>query len=418
MRVAAAVVLGCLVGLLPATGRAAGQGSVLPLPNVERTREEVNRIRANMVGLVSGATGGVYAQIGYDLMRLLDDRDGGSLRVAANLGTGGVNNLDDLRNRPGVDFAIIQGDVVQAYGAEPRFEEFRQRLRYVSRLHTEYVHVIARRDIAARAGGTICALKGERVNAGGIRSGSALTVVNLFNRALGLGVVIDDSTSTQEGLDQLETGKVAAVIFVVGRGAPVFANDRTARRFAEGLEWLTIPATVLKDGCGAAPAIDVLAEQPYEAAQLTSRDYPQLIEAGGAVDTLGVPSVLVAYEFPSGPRADAGRTFIERFFQQAPDPRSGVGRAGGGFSSNWCGIDLALPVKGWARHKAAQAWLDAHPGAPTRIDCAAARPSFCSSNDALAAEWADRARTANPPLAPQSPQFLTEFMAFRQRECP
>ena len=52
---------------------------------MERTREEVNLIRANIVGLVSGATGGVYAQIGYDLMRLLDDREGSSLRVAASM---------------------------------------------------------------------------------------------------------------------------------------------------------------------------------------------------------------------------------------------------------------------------------------------------------------------------------------------
>src|SRR4051794_5142921 len=209
MRAWATMVLLCLAALLSLPGRAAAQGSALPLPNVERTREELSLIRANIVGLVSGATGGVYAQIGYDLMRLLDDREGSSLRVAANLGAGGVNNLDDLRNRPGVDFAIVQGDVVQAYGAEPRFEEFRQKLRYVSRLHTEYVHVIARREIAERSGGTVCALKGERVNTAGIRSGSALTVVNLFNRVLGLDVIVDDSASTQEGLDQLEAGKVA-----------------------------------------------------------------------------------------------------------------------------------------------------------------------------------------------------------------
>ena len=325
------------------------------LPQIQKPARDYDAMQRNTVGIVTGGPQGVYARLGSDLLRLLDDRKGEGLRLEVLLGSGSVNNLDDLWNLRGVSLAIVQGDVLAAYAAEPsQFGWLRSHVRYVSRLHTEVLHVLTRKEVIRQGGPDVCALRGKRVNVGGLGSGPKITVQKVFNDILGLGVTFDPG-STDEAIDQVADGRVDAFAYVVGRPAPLFTDERLAKRFVQqDLAWLDVPRALLDRGCDGrgAPRPDA---GIYESAALTGADYPALLPGNRRVDTIGVPAVLASYKFDGArdARAAATATFVQHFFGVAADPERGLGRTGGSFDRNWCGIDLAQKVETWSRDDAA-----------------------------------------------------------------
>ena len=398
-----------------------------PLPQIRKSPRDAEALRRGFVGIVTGGPSGVYAAVGNDLLRLLDDRKSQALRLGALIGSGSINNLDDLWNLPGVSLAIVQGDVLSAYAAEPdQFKWLNTNLRYVSRLHTEVLHVVARRDGLARGLHDVCALRGKRINVGGLGSGAKITADRVFNGILGLGVTLDPG-SLAEAFDQLADGRVDALAYVVGRPAPVFADDKLAKRFGGGsLDWLDVPRGLLDTGCGGAAPRAGGEAAVYEPAWLTSADYPALIRDGRTVDTIGVPAVLAAYRFEDrrNGRAAATASFVQGFFARAADPEGGLGRASGGFSRAWCGVDLAAAVGGWQRDESAADWLAANARAvrplPTRIDCLAApraAPSFCRSKPEVVAEFTRQQRAAGRSTDPGDPDYLMAFGDWNRRTC-
>ncbi len=421
-RVIRSVAVSLFTALLISSGAAAD-----PLPQIRKNPHDTEALRRDFVGIVTGGPTGVYAALGNDLLRLLDDRKAQTLRLGALIGSGSISNLDDLWNLPGVSLAIVQGDVLSAYAADPdQFRWLNGNVRYVSRLHTEVLHVVARRDSLPRGAHDVCALRGKRVNVGGLGSGARITVDRVFNGILGLGVTLDPG-SLAEAFDQLADGRVDALVYVVGRPAPVFADDKLTKRFSNGnLDWLDMPRGLLDTGCGG-PAPHVGAEATvYEPASLTAADYPALIRNGRTVDTIGVPAVLAAYRFEDrrNGRAAATAAFVQGFFARAADPESGLGRSGGNYSRAWCGVDLAEAVGGWQRDESAGDWLAANARAPrplpTRIDCLAAPrsvPSFCRSKPEIVAEFTRQQRAAGRSTDPGDPDYLMAFGDWNRRTC-
>ena len=397
------------------------------LPQIRKSPHDAEVLRRDFVGIVTGGPTGVYAALGNDLLRLLDDRKAQTLRLGALIGSGSINNLDDLWNLPGVSLAIVQGDVLSAYAADPdQFRWLNNNVRYVSRLHTEVLHVVARRDSLPRGARDICALRGKRINVGGLGSGAKITADRVFNGILGLGVTLDPG-SLAEAFDQLADGRVDALAYVVGRPAPVFADEKLAKRFASGsLDWLDVPRGLLDAGCGGAAPRAASDAAVYEPASLTPADYPALIRDGRTVDTIGVPAVLASYRFEDrrNGRAAATATFVQGFFARAAEPEGGFGRAGGNYSRAWCGVDLAAAVGGWQRDEAAADWLGANARAahplPTRIDCLAApraTPSFCRSKSEVVAEFTRQQRAAGRSTDPGDPDYLMAFGDWNRRTC-
>ena len=248
----------------------------------------------------------------------------------------------------------------------------------------------------------------------------------MFNGILGLGVTLDPG-SLAEAFDQLADGRVDALAYVVGRPAPVFADDKLAKRFSNGnLDWLDMPRGLLDTGCGG-PAPHAGAEAAvYELASLTAADYPALIRDGRTVDTIGVPAVLAAYRFEDrrNGRAAATAAFVQGFFARAADPESGLGRASGNYSRAWCGVDLAEAVGGWQRDESAADWLAANARAPrpvpTRIDCLAAPrsvPAFCRSKNEVVGEFTRQQRAAGRSTDPGDPDYLMAFGDWNRRTC-
>ncbi len=398
-----------------------------PLPQIRKNQHDTEVLRRDFVGIVTGGPTGVYAALGNDLLRLLDDRKAQTLRLGALIGSGSINNLDDLWNLPGVSLAIVQGDVLSAYAADPdQFRWLKSNVRYVSRLHTEVLHVIARRDSLPRDARDVCALRGKRINVGGLGSGAKITADRVFNGILGLGVTLDPG-SLAEAFDQLADGRVDALAYVVGHPAPVFTDDKVAKRFASGsLDWLDAPRGLLDAGCGGPAPRTGEAAAIYEPASLTAADYPTLIRDGRTVDTIGVPAVLAAYHFEDrrNGRAAATAAFVQGFFARAADPEGGLGRAGGNYSRAWCGVDLAEAVGGWRRDESAADWLAANAPAPrplpTRIDCLAAPravPGFCRSKPEVVAEFSRQQRAAGRSTDPGDPDYLMAFGDWNRRTC-
>lgn len=410
------------IGLTTTQGAAQAEPG---LPIIRKTPTEAAEIRANHVGIVTGSPTGVYARLGADMVRLLDDRVDRSLRISAVMGSGSVNNLDDLRNLPGISLAILQGDVLDAYAADrAQYQWLDQNIRYVGRLHAELLHVVVREDLLREGSGDVCALAGRRINVGSPGSGTRITATRVFGEILHLGVTFDPA-STEEGLEQLATRRVDAVAFVVGPPAPIFANDRAAKIFADDrLAFLPVPAEILEKGCSPAAGRPHRESTVYEDAALTGADYPQLIPADRRIPTLAVPAVLAAYRFDetAAARARATATFIQTYLTRGADPVAGFGRAGGGFASQWCGLDLAAPVKRWRRHEAVEAWLQSNRGADTttvvRCRQETADRSICVSNEAKAEAFRRHMLEIDPRANPQDPSYMSKFAAFLARECP
>jgi TRAP-type uncharacterized transport system substrate-binding protein len=143
-------------------------------------------------------------------------------------------------------------------------------------------------------------------------------------------------------------------------------------------------------------------QDDYLPAQLKAEDYPSLLAPGERIDTIAVPAVLAAYNWPQkSERYRKVAHFVEAFFSKFKEFQQPP------FHPKWREIAPQAPLKGWTRFPAAQALLDG--AAPTtelreRFDRfvveggpKAAGASAKSTDDALFNEfvkWKKRGRTS------------------------
>ena len=97
-------------------------------------------------------------------------------------------------------------------------------------------------------------------------------------------------------------------------------------------------------------------QSDYMPARLTSADYPNLISKDeGQVDTIAVPAVLAAYNWPTNTdRYRKLALFVDAFFAKFPTFQNPP------FHPKWKETSLSAPLPGWQRLPAAQQWLDSH----------------------------------------------------------
>jgi hypothetical protein len=102
-------------------------------------------------------------------------------------------------------------------------------------------------------------------------------------------------------------------------------------------------------------------QSDYLPAKLTSKDYPNLITEGETVDTIAVPAVLAAYNWP--PNTERSRRlalFVDAFFTKFATLQNPP------FHSKWKEVSLTAPLAGWNRLPLAQQWLDKHGVEPAK----------------------------------------------------
>ncbi|MXQ14727.1 TAXI family TRAP transporter solute-binding subunit [Microvirga makkahensis] len=293
-----------------------------------QTMPGFNASRANKgtLGVVSGGADGTYIRIAADLANVLDNKD---LRILPMIGRGSLQNLKDIMFLRGVDIGIVQMDAREQLKAENLQDDAIRRLRFITRLYNEEVHIIASREIT-----DIRQLEGKKVNIDKAGSGTNLTARLIFDK---LGIKPELTTFDQAAsYAKLKSGEIQAALYVAGRPVRAIAEFQTDGQF----HLLPIP-------------FEGEIAESYFPARFETVDYPQLVAQDKPVDTLAVGSLLAVYNWPENTdRYNRVKRFVDAFFSRF-DEFLQPGR-----HPKWKEVNLAADVPGWERIKAAQDWLD------------------------------------------------------------
>jgi TRAP transporter TAXI family solute receptor len=292
-------------------------------------------MNANTVTLLTGTIGGTYVQFGADLASVLDDD--GKLRVLSITGRGSVQSVADILFLKGVDLGIVRADTLDYLEKKGFANDIKKQFTYVTKLYNEEMQVIAPKTVK-----TLNDLEGKTVSVDLPNGGTFVTALTVFER---LGIKANFVYIEQRiAMEKLKNGDLDAVIVVGGK------------------PYLSV-TTFNNDGRFHLAAVDYSKplQSDYLPATLTSKDYPNLIPEGETVDTIAVPAVLAAYNWP--PNTERSRKlalFVDAFFTKFPALQNPP------FHPKWKEVSLQAPLAGWNRLPLAQQWLDKHSVEPVK----------------------------------------------------
>jgi uncharacterized protein len=280
-----------------------------------RMRDEIN---AGLLGIVSEGT-----DYTTDLALSVAGEQN-RLRLLPIAGAGALENAKDVMFARGIDFGIVQTDVLDQIKRNPLFPGVEKYLQYVTRLYAQDLHVLARPDVQSMGD-----LKGKKVNFGLRDSGTYTTATTVFNA---LGVEPDVTTSPHPlALDKLRRGEISALVYVATKPSRLFQDIRPE----ENLHLLPITGNLPLD---------------YTATTITSDDYPELVSKDGPINTVAVGTVLVVYNWPANSeRHRRVDRFVQAFFTHLNDIKAR--------RPKWHDFDITASVAGWSRFPAAEQWL-------------------------------------------------------------
>ncbi|WFU69271.1 TAXI family TRAP transporter solute-binding subunit [Bradyrhizobium sp. CB2312] len=279
------------------------------------------------VGLAGGLLEGAPIRLAAEIARVADDGD--NLHVLPIVTRGAAENVNSLLYLRGIDAAIINADVLDEY--KRQVPDVQQRLAYVLNLFPSELHIFVRPEIH-----TLTDLVGKKVNFNNQGTAAAYSGPLIFSR-LGLDVQ-QTFIPHQVALEQMRTGDMAAVVFITSKPVEPFVRGR----WDPGFKFLPVP-------------YESRLEDYYLPASLEASDYPSLIKEGEHVDTIAVPTALVAYNWQNNTyRYERVARFVDHLFSRISRLQEP------GFDRKWKSINLGATVPGLTRFPAAQAWLDNH----------------------------------------------------------
>ncbi|HLJ19608.1 MAG TPA: hypothetical protein VKU84_05395, partial [Stellaceae bacterium] len=185
---------------------------------------------------------------------------------------------------------------------------------------------------------------------------------------------------------KLRSGEIAALAYVAGKPAPLFLDVRQQ----DHLHFLAIP---LKPEIASA----------YIPARLTSDDYPAVVAADGAVDTVAVGAVMVAANLGDSERNRNVASFVEAFFTQFPKLLEG------GHHPKWNEVNLAAELPGWRRYGPADSWIKRNGGAPVAVNEQQMREIFTRFLDERTRSTGGQALTAQ-----QKDELFDQFKKWQE----
>jgi uncharacterized protein len=301
------------------------QHSAKPKPAAHRMdpAEQVRlqmRLQANkgLVGIVSEGTDDTTDMA----IALAADQSG--VRLLPMAGAGAAQNVKDVLLTRGIDFGIIQIDVLDEIKSKPPFPGVEKYLQYITKLYDQQVHVLAGPDIH-----WIEDLKGKKVNFGRRDSGTFTTATNIFNAL----EVQPDVTNLphQLALDQLRRGEIAAMVYVATKPSRMFRDIRPD----ENVHFIQIGGNLPDD---------------YTPVTIYNDDYPELVSKETPVNTVELGTVLVAYNWPGkSDRSQRVSRFVQAFFTHLNDIQAA--------HPKWQKFDVTSTVSGWTRYPGAEQWL-------------------------------------------------------------
>ena len=297
-------------------------------PAVQPARNSLaEQINANTVSIISGNITGSYLRYAADIASVLDDGD--KLRILPVMGKGAVQNVTDIVYLKGIDLGLVRTDSLEAIRREGKIRDVEKQVVYIARLAPDEMHIIARNEIT-----DIRQLAGKKVNFDVVGSGTYFTTGLIFEK---LGIPVTSTAHEQAvAYEKLRAGEIDASVFFGGKPVAGFVNFKNDGRF----HMVSVP-------------YDQRLSQFYLPAQMTSAEYPNLIPAGGAVETIAASTVLAAFNLtPGSERYNKVARFVDAFFTRFDEFQKAPRHP------KWQEVNLAAVVPGWTRFKAAQDWLD------------------------------------------------------------
>jgi TRAP-type uncharacterized transport system substrate-binding protein len=287
----------------------------------------VESLNAWTVGLAGGLLEGAPIRFATEISRVVDD--GENMHVLPIVTRGPAENVEDLLYLRGVDVAIINTDALAEF--EKLVPNIQQRIVYILNLFPSELHVLVRPEI-----NSLSDLNGKKVNFNTPGTAAAYSGPLIFDQ-LKLNVQ-KTFIPHQVAMAQMKAGTndMEAVVFITSKPIDAFRNGN----FPPGFKFLPVPFQDYKY---------------YLPSTLTHQDYPQLIPEGQTIETIAVPTILAAYNWPRS---------SDRFRRVARLTNYLFDRIGKlqtpGFHPAWKNVDLNAPVPGLTRFSVAQEWLDQH----------------------------------------------------------
>lgn len=311
-------------------------------PNKRRLTVIKQKVNGWTVGLAGGLLEGAPIRFATEIARVADDGD--NLHVLPIVTRGPSENVSDLLYLRGVDLALINVDSLDEF--KTVIPNVQQKISYILNLFPSELHIFARPEIQS-----VQDLAGKPVNFNTPGTAAAYSGPLIFER---LKIRVEKRFIPHPtALDQLRKGQIAAVVFVTSKPVDAFARGK----WEGGYKFLPVP-------------YQREFEEYYLPAILDHQDYPQLIGDGERIDTLSIPTVLAAYNWPKG---------SDRYYRVARLTSLLFDRVeklhAPGFHPKWKEINLSATVPGLSRFPAAQEWLDRAARARNVANAPAAKPT-------------------------------------------
>lgn len=349
------------------------------------------------LGMLTSGMDGTSLQMAVDLSRTLDD--GPNLRIVPMIGESSIQNVMDLFYLKAADLAVVQSDVLAQLKRTKRLPGIEERIQYITKLHSEEFHVLARMKYLCLAD-----LAGRKVNFGLEGSGTALTAEAVFgaHQVKVQPQYFDQATA----IEKLKSGEIDATVLVSGK--PSAAFDKI--RYTDRVHFLDVEfgETLQKD---------------YLPAIMTHDDYRDLIAPNETVGTIAVSAVLAVVNAKPGTEQHRKVSrFVESFFANLDKLRQSPPR-----HVKWQEVNPALPLTGWVRFPAAQQWLDSNPS-PAAPVAAGGAPSAQPAPSSAAAEGESAEQTRelfqrflqnrDPSAGGDREELFNEFVRWYQQKNP
>lgn len=289
------------------------------------TTSAVETLNAWTVGLAGGQLEGAPIRFAAEIARVVDD--GENLHVLPVVTRGPSENVEALLYLRGIDAAIINADALEQFRSF--VPNIQQRIQYVLSLFPSELHIFVRPEI-----NSLSDLKGKKVNFNTAGTAAAYSGPLIFER---LKLDVEKTfIPHQIALEAMKAGQdnMMAVVFITSKPIEAFVRGK----WEPGFKFL--PVAFEDFGF-------------YLPSALTSRDYPQLIPEGQQIETIAVPTILAAYNWPKD--SDRYRR-VARLVDYLFDRIGKLQTAG--FHPAWKDVNLNAKVPGLTRFSSAQAWLD------------------------------------------------------------
>ena len=289
-------------------------------PAVQLRHQMRDNMNSGLVGIVSEETDETVDMA----LALTAQSEHDHLRLLPIVGAGASQNAEDVMLTRGIDFGIVQTDVLDEIKRNPPFPGIEKYLQYIAKLYDRQVQILAGPDIQS-----IDDLRGKKVNFGLRDSGTYTTATAIFKS---LGVEPDVTTlPNPPALDKLRRGEISALVYVATKPSRLLQDIRPD----ENIHFLPITENVPSN---------------YTPITITSNDYPELVANDASVKTVEVGTVLLAYDWPANSeRYKRVNHFVQTFFSHIKDFQSG--------HPKWHQFDITSSVSGWTRFSPAAQWL-------------------------------------------------------------